>query len=188
MRTLQVLYAVLLLAGCARARPTARAAAAPDAVPAPATPSSSVSAPTWEFQVGACSHHVGCMEVCVLRSGRLEPVAVFYNVTTGDTIYRGRPFSAAFPVDSTYAANASWYRKSEVITTPVGRFVKYGLPRLLGTTDVVPVATFNGVTIFAEPRANLRRPDVIYIPVRPGCLFQPYNHGEINSGVVDTRP
>jgi hypothetical protein len=97
--------------------------------------------------------------VCVLHSGRLEAVPVFIDVTTLDTTtYRGQPFSRAFPVDSTYAGNASWYLETE-------------------PTDVVPVATFQGVTVFAEPRAHPQQPEVIYLPTRPGCEFQPYVRG-----------
>jgi hypothetical protein len=39
---------------------------------------------------------------------------------------------------------------------------------------VVPIGTFRGVTVFAEPGANREKPLVIYLPVRPACEFQPY--------------
>jgi hypothetical protein len=93
--------------------------------------------------------------------------------------YRGEPVAHAFPTDSTYALNAAWYRNSEPITMAEGRYVKYGLPRILGTTDVVPIATFRGVAVFAEPGTDPRRAEVIYLPTRPGCEFQPYQRGGI---------
>ena len=52
--------------------------------------------------------------------------------------------------------------------------MKYGLPRVLGTRDVNNAGTVNGVSVFAEPGANAQRPEVIYVPTRPGCEFQPY--------------
>jgi hypothetical protein len=110
---------------------------------------------------------------CVVRHGRLESVEVEVSFK-GDTVWRGTPIAQAFPTDSTYALNAAWYVETEPISVAGGRYVKYGLPRILGTTDVVPAATFRGVTVFAEPRDDPRRPEVIYVPTRPGCEFQPY--------------
>jgi hypothetical protein len=52
--------------------------------------------------------------------------------------------------------------------------VKYALPRILGTTDVVPISRFRGVMVFVEPGMDPRRPEVIYLPTRPGCEFHPY--------------
>lgn len=91
----------------------------------------------------------------------------------GDSLYNGRPISEAFPTDSTYALNAQWYRNNETIVFRSRRYVKYGLPRFLGTTDVTAVGSVGPVTVFAE---SPDRPvlEVIYIPVQPGCEFQPY--------------
>lgn len=52
--------------------------------------------------------------------------------------------------------------------------MKYGLPRFLGTTDVTAAGSVGPVTVFAE---SPDRPvlEVIYIPVQPGCEFQPYD-------------
>ncbi|MFL5381044.1 MAG: hypothetical protein ACJ8GN_00835 [Longimicrobiaceae bacterium] len=104
----------------------------------------------------------------------MEDVEIQYNPQRGDTTYQGRPFHAAFPTDSTFALNTSWYRDNEPIAFGLGRYVKYGLPRLLGSTDVVPIGTFRGTTVFAEPTMPRDRPEVIYIPTRPVCEFQPY--------------
>ncbi|HKP74880.1 MAG TPA: hypothetical protein VJT67_05020, partial [Longimicrobiaceae bacterium] len=117
--------------------------------------------------------------VCVVRNGRLEEVPIQYSTARGDSTYRGQPLSVAFPTDSTFALNAAWYRNNEPIAFGGGRYLKYGLPRILGPTDVVPVGAFRGVTVFAEPSAPRPRPDVIYLPVQPGCEFQPYEVGGI---------
>jgi hypothetical protein len=115
---------------------------------------------------------------CVVRNGRLEWVEVEISFK-GDTVWRGTPIAQAFPTDSTYALNAAWYRDNEPIAVGAGRYVKYGLPRILTPTDVEPVADYHGVTVFAEPDMDPRRPEVIYLPVRPGCELQPYMRGGI---------
>jgi hypothetical protein len=111
---------------------------------------------------------------CVVRNGRLESVEVQVLSFNGDTVSGTLPISRAFPIDSTYALNAAWYTTSQPIIMLGGVYVKYGLPRILGTTDVVPIATFRGVTVFVESGMDPRRPEVIYLPTRPGCEFQPY--------------
>jgi hypothetical protein len=111
---------------------------------------------------------------CVLAAGRLQLV----EIDPRDSTYQGQPIAQAFPVDSTYARDASWYVRSGPILLRDDMYVRYGLPRLLATTDVVPVAAYRGVTVFAERGVDPTRPDVIYIPTRPGCEFQPYErHG-----------
>jgi hypothetical protein len=106
---------------------------------------------------------------CVVHDGRMEMV----EIDPRDSTYQGQPIARAFPLDSTFAANASWYRDA-VIWLPDDHYMKYGLPRILGPTDVVAITTFRGVPVFAEPTANPRRPEVIYVPTRPECEFQPY--------------
>lgn len=91
-----------------------------------------------------------------------------------DSTYQGQPIARAFPADSTYAGNASWYRNTEPLSLLGDHYLMYGLPRILGTTDVVPITTYRGVTVFAEPGADPGRPEVVYLPTRPGCEFQPY--------------
>ncbi|HEX8359087.1 MAG TPA: hypothetical protein VF613_03145, partial [Longimicrobium sp.] len=80
-----------------------------------------------------------------------------------------------------YAANATWFINNEPVMFQNRRFVKYGLPRVLGVNEVTRVGDFQGVPVFAE--AGQTRPDVIYVPVRPGCEFQPYQT-EVKTGGV----
>jgi hypothetical protein len=161
-----VLLLFFLAVACSRN--PAPAASVPVPAPAPAEPPPASAPPP-------VSTHVYPATFCVIRGGRIEAV----EIDPRDSTYQGQPIARVFPVDSTYAANASWYRSSKPIGVSGSFYVKYSIPRILGATDVVPVATFHGVTVFAEPTANLRRPDVIYLPTRPGCVFQPYTHGEL---------
>jgi hypothetical protein len=80
-----------------------------------------------------------------------------------------------------YAANATWFINNEPVMFQNRRFVKYGLPRVLGVSDVTRVGEFQGVSLFAE--TGQTRPDVVYVPVRPGCEFQPYQV-EVKTGSV----
>ncbi|HEX8431800.1 MAG TPA: hypothetical protein VF625_10945 [Longimicrobium sp.] len=120
--------------------------------------------------------------VCVVQNGALANVAARYNTTRGDTMVNGQPFASAFPTMGQYAADASWFINSEPITVMGRRYVKYGLPRVLGVSEVARVGDFQGVPVFAEP-GMMNRPDVVYVAVRPGCEFQPYNVETKASGV-----
>jgi hypothetical protein len=160
MRTFLMIVLLSLAAACARHPAPAAPVAAPSPVPAAAPPP---APPAFHGVIGDPVLH------CVVVGGRLEEVEV-----GPDSTYRGQPISRMFPLDSTYAGNASWYLETAPISVAGARYVKYGLPRVLRTADVVPVATFRGVTVFAEPAASRDRPDVVYLPTRPGCEFQAY--------------
>jgi hypothetical protein len=120
---------------------------------------------------------------CVVQNGQLTSVTVQYNPATGDTTYNGQPVSTALPATTGYAGAETWYINTEPIQFNGRRYVKYGLPRILGTSDVNNVGTVNNVSVFAEPSANAQRPEVIYVPTRPGCEFQPYQL-EVKAGGV----
>ena len=122
------------------------------------------------------------IQICVLQAdGNLTTVTGTYNPTAGDTTVNGQPFATAYPTGAQYAANATWFINNEPVMFQNRRFVKYGLPRVLGVNEVTRVGDFQGVPVFAE--AGQTRPDVIYVPVRPGCEFQPYQT-EIKTGGV----
>jgi hypothetical protein len=112
------------------------------------------------------------IQVCVLQNGQLANVTATYNTTRGDTTVNEQPFATVFPVTGEYAANATWFINNTPITFQNRRFVKYGLPRVLGVGEVTGVGEFQGTPVFAE--AGQTRPDVVYVLVRPGCEFQPY--------------
>jgi hypothetical protein len=166
MRT-SALLLVTLVAACTRGSPPAPPAPVP---PSPRSAPVPPPIPSVTFYPD--------IPFCVVRDGHLESVDVQVSFK-GDSVWRGTPIAQAFPTDSTYAGNARWYLEREPISVAGGLYVMYGLPRILATTDVVPAATFRGVTVFAEPRDDLRRPEVIYVPTRPGCEFQPYQRAGI---------
>jgi hypothetical protein len=113
------------------------------------------------------------IRVCVVENGALREVTAVYNTANGDTTVSGRPFAQAYPATSGYAAGSTWFINNEPITVNGRRYVKYGLPRVLGVNEVVRTADYMGVPVFAEAGAT-GATEVLYLPVRPGCEFQPY--------------
>lgn len=118
------------------------------------------------------------ISICVIDQKQLKTVEADYNTSTGDTSImlngKKKSFREVYPsMGSEYAANATWYINNDAITIRTRKFVKYGLPRILGTTEITRVAEYKGVGVYVE--AGLKgAPEVIYIPVRSGCEFQPY--------------
>lgn len=113
------------------------------------------------------------VEVCVVENGMLRNVQAQYNATRGDTMVNGQAFSMAYPATTGYAAGASWFINSEALTINGQQYVRFGLPRVLGVTDVARMTDYQGVPVFAETGAT-GTPDIVYVAVRPGCEFQPY--------------
>lgn len=112
------------------------------------------------------------INVCVVHNNALTDVTAMYSGTTGDTLVQGRPFSDVYPVHTGYASRHTWFRNNENIMFRDGVFAKYGLPRVLGINEVARIGATAGVGVYAEP--GVASPEVIYLPVRPGCEFQPY--------------
>jgi hypothetical protein len=119
------------------------------------------------------------IQVCVVENGMLRNMTVQYNTQTGDTTMNGQRFA---PSMTGYAAGATWYINTEAITVGGRRYVRYGLPRVLGVNEVTRTGEFQGVSVFSEAGAT-GTPEVVYVPVRPGCEFQPYQL-EMKAGAV----
>jgi opacity protein-like surface antigen len=113
------------------------------------------------------------INVCVVENGALRNVQAQYSSATGDTTVAGRPFGQAYPATApSYAAGATWFIQGDQITVGGRRFVKFGLPRVVGVNELARSGEYQGVPVFAE--TGMARPDVVYVAVRPGCEFQPY--------------
>ena len=121
------------------------------------------------------------IRICVVQDGNLTEMMGQYNPAAGDTTVNGQPFGTVHATGAQYAANAGWYINNEPVMFQGRRFVKYGLPRVLGVNEVTRIGEHQGVSVFAE--TGQTRPDVIYVPVRPGCEFQPYQT-EVKTGNV----
>lgn len=151
-----------LLLGGARA-----AAVIPPPPPLPPAPPAPAPPPPPPLQAMAT------ISVCVVQNGMPANVQAQYDPAARDTTVDGRPFRLAHAAGAApYASGAAWYVQNELITVGGRRFVKFGTPRVLGVNDVVRAGEYQGIPVFAE--AGAARTEVLYVPVRPGCEFQPY--------------
>lgn len=123
------------------------------------------------------------IHVCVVQDGELRMVPVQYDTRTGDTLVDGRPFAAVYPDTIGYAAGAAWYASGETMVLDRNRFVKYGLPRVILPHELLTRAgEYRGVPLFAQRERAVAETelwhgsDIRYVPVRPGCEFQPYEN------------
>jgi hypothetical protein len=115
---------------------------------------------------------------CVIANGQLTEVDVDYNQSTGERtlLVNGvrKDFYSIYPkTGAGYAGEQSWYINSEKVQFKGKSYVKYGLPRVLGVTEIVKAGAYNGVGIYTEAGIT-GVAEVIYIPVRQRCEFQPY--------------
>lgn len=149
--------AALLLAGCAAPPPPPAAAPAPAPVEAPPPPAVALQP----------------VHVCVLEGGRLQEVELRFDPERGDTVtLEGLPFARAYPVGLDYAAGRAWLREGAPVRLAGREYARYGLPRVLAPAELVAVGDFDGVLLFGDAQAA--NPELLYVPLRPGCEFQPY--------------
>lgn len=112
--------------------------------------------------------------ICVVENGELRDVTATFTPSTGDTTVNNRAFSAAYPASSpTYASGATWYINNDSITVAGQEYVRFGVARVVPRTQLTRVGEFQGTPIFGQTGAAAPH-DVLYIPLRPGCEFQPY--------------
>lgn len=112
--------------------------------------------------------------VCVLREGAITNVEVSIDPQRGDTLLDGRPFAEAHPAGSPpYAAASPWYIDHHPLPFRGRTLMKYGLPRVFEPEELRRAGEFRGMPLFAEA-GDRGVPDVVYVFVRPGCVFHPY--------------
>jgi hypothetical protein len=80
------------------------------------------------------------------------------------------PAPAGRPV---YAGNQAWFVRDSLIKVEGRDYRKQGLPRIVGSPEVSPYATYRGVPVYQESRRD-GPPEVLYVPVRSRCEVQAY--------------
>jgi hypothetical protein len=118
--------------------------------------------------------------VCVVTpQGQIQNVTATFNPATGDTLVAGQQFRTAHPATApTYAAGANWYVTTDQLRFTNRDFVRFGVSRLITQpAQLQRVGEFQGTHLFAEAGATAPY-DVLYVPLRPGCEFQPYQARE----------
>jgi hypothetical protein len=116
---------------------------------------------------------------CVIENGVLKTVVTDYDPATGNSYITvngsQKSFDLVYPESGKdYAISTSWYASTNPITVNGKNYTKYGYPRILGTTDIKKWTMFNQVGVYVEAGLDIKDVEVIYIPTRRGCEFQPY--------------
>lgn len=116
-------------------------------------------------------------KVCLIHKGVLQEVEGTYNNQTGE--HKVMLDGVAKDVEQLhvdnpdYAQSVSWYINNDSLKIEGSAYVKYGLPRILATNEVRKYTSYKGVGVYIDA-AEKNLTDVIYIPVRGQCEFQPY--------------
>lgn len=120
------------------------------------------------------------IQVCVVQNGQLQNITALFRPATNDTVVGSQSFSQAHPTTApNYGAGAPWFIQADTMAFSGSTWVKFGVMRVVQPQQLQRVGDNNGTPIFAEagrtPAAAPAAPyDVVYVPVRPGCEFQPY--------------
>ena len=123
------------------------------------------------------------VRMCVVHEGAVREVSAVRDPATGAVTVNGQPFSAAFPDVGQYAESHEFFTADRPVTFGGRRYVRFGLPRVLEPSMVRRAGEFMGVPVFVEAGAAGGTQPVIYLPVRTGCEFQPYEL-EVKAGSV----
>jgi hypothetical protein len=146
---------------------------APPAPPAPAMAPPAAPAPPL-----APAPVEQAIRVCVVQGTMLADVDAIYLPGQGDTVVavagQRRPFASVYPSTApAYAAGTRWYIDTMPIRVANREYVKFGLPRVIAAGQLTRAGDYEGIGVFAETGAGSPQ-SVLYVPVRPGCEFQPY--------------
>lgn len=115
------------------------------------------------------------VRVCVVQGGQLTEVAAVVNPASGDTVVNNRRFSDIYPATApSYASGAPWYITNDSITIAGYEYVRFGVTRVITPpSQLMRVGEFDGTPVFGQTDEEAPHP-VVYVPLRPGCEFQPY--------------
>ena len=104
---------------------------------------------------------------------RYDAEAGIFYTPEGRLVRTGGSFEPWVTERGRYAASQPWYIDNEPIDVRGREYVKYGLPRVLGVTEISFYEEAGGAAAFVEAGAS-GTPEILYVAVRPDCEFQPY--------------
>lgn len=116
---------------------------------------------------------------CIIDGGVLKKIEIDYNSVDGERTIMVNGVKKKFhdvypPEGKEYAAKNKWYINNDPVSFKGKKFIKYGLPRILATDEIIRAGDIGNVGIYTEASVVVEEAEVIYIPVRAGCEFQPY--------------
>lgn len=114
------------------------------------------------------------VSVCVVDGGGLTTVEAMYMPNARDTVVAGQKFATRYPGTApTYAAPAPWFTGSDSTLYNGAPYVKFGVTRVVQPDQLLRAGDINGTSVFVG-RGESQPYQILYVPVRPGCEFQPY--------------
>ncbi|MDB4948771.1 MAG: hypothetical protein JWM27_1420 [Gemmatimonadetes bacterium] len=117
------------------------------------------------------------VRVCIVHAGTLAVVPARVNAA-GDTLLAdGRSLADAYPPGGEYASGRAWFVSGTALARDGVRYEKLGLPRVLGADELRPAWVEDGVPVFVPAGGGAA--EVVYLPTRPGCEFQPYQRRDV---------
>lgn len=118
------------------------------------------------------------MRLCVVENGELREVDALFRTASGDTVVLEQgiriPLSEAHPaVAPAYASSEAWLMNDQPISLQNREYLRFGVPRAISPTQLVRAGEYQEVPLFVETGSDEPYP-VVYVPLGPGCRFQPY--------------
>jgi hypothetical protein len=116
---------------------------------------------------------------CVVVDRFPARVGVLARPAVGDTLYlteQGirRPLRAAFPSPPFTASGREWFENDTTVFLAGRAYDRYGGPREIAAGVVTRVGEYRGVPLFGFPPDGADEvPELLFIPVQDGCMFQP---------------
>lgn len=116
--------------------------------------------------------------VCLVDRGArggLRTVRAQKEVGSGELFLRegGKRRRVVASRENGYATGEAWFDGRAAIRQYGRRYVPYGPRRVVPASALTRGADHNGVPVFVN-RKDAKRPAALYVPVKPGCIFQPY--------------
>ena len=111
------------------------------------------------------------IRICVIANGVLAEARAITS-SAGDTLVDGIALDSLRSISPPYAAHAQWFEGDQPIWFEGYLLSKYGPPRIIEPGALRVVGSYQEIPIFRERVEPI--PEVVYVPVQPGCVFQIY--------------
>ncbi|HET7229346.1 MAG TPA: hypothetical protein VFJ16_05055 [Longimicrobium sp.] len=105
-------------------------------------------------------------QVCVVAGDSLRMVS---DTTVGGV----SPKNGQVPAYPPYVERAPWYQAQSPVPFGGRNYVGNHPPQVIEPGLLVFVGRYRGVPVFKAAEDPGNPPEYIYLPVRPGCVFQP---------------
>jgi hypothetical protein len=112
-------------------------------------------------------------QVCVVVGDSIRMITVTRSPTTGDTLADGVPFMDAHPASNPPYADEAWYRAHEPVRFAGHPYARNHPPQEIPGRLLRLAGKYEGISIFKAMDERANPPSYIYLPLRPGCVFQP---------------